>query len=240
MRVLCPATNSGWNWFAKAGLITPMPQKPLNVLVVEDEPLVRSLLTSLLESDGFQVVSAKNAAEARTAIKSFEPQVAILDIELGDGPSGIDLAQILRLELPKLGIVFLTHIPEPRVVGVENRNIPKNAAYLRKDRLADAGVLKQAIEAAAKDRVSKSFRDDKIGQHDLADVSRSQLDVLRMVAMGLSNHEIAAQRGTTVRAVEHLVKRAFSAAGVDPDAPGNARVVAARQFISVAGMPHGR
>jgi DNA-binding NarL/FixJ family response regulator len=106
--------------------------------------------------------------------------------------------------------------------------------------MADTGVLKAAIEAAAKDRVSKTFRDDKVGQHQLANVSRSQLDVLRMVAMGLSNHEIAAQRGTTVRAVEHLVKRAFSAAGVDVEAPGNARVTAARQFISVAGMPHGR
>lgn len=215
-----------------------MQPKALSVLVVEDEPLVRSLLTTLLESEGFQVKAAKNAAEARAAIKEFSPQVAILDIELGDGPSGIDLAHILRLEIPKVGLVFLTHIPEPRVVGVENRNIPKNAAYLRKDRMADAGILKQAVDAAAKDRVTKVYRDDKIGKHQLSDISRSQLDVLRMVAMGLSNHEIAARRGTTVRAVEHLVKRAFSAAGVDPDAPGNARVVAARQFISVAGMPH--
>ena len=217
-----------------------MQQKPVNVLVVEDEPLVRSLLTSILVSDGFQVRAAKNAAEARATLKDFQPQVAILDIELGDGPSGIDLSHILRLELPKVGLVFLTHIPEPRVVGVENRNIPKNAAYLRKDRMADTGVLKAAIEAASRDRVGKQFRDDKSIQHELTNVSRSQLDVLRMVAMGLSNHEIAAQRGTTVRAVEHLVKRAFSAAGVDPDSPGNARVVAARQFISVAGMPHGR
>jgi DNA-binding NarL/FixJ family response regulator len=103
--------------------------------------------------------------------------------------------------------------------------------------MADTGVLKAAIEAASRDRVSKQFRDDKTIQHQLTNVSRSQLDVLRMVAMGLSNHEIAAQRGTTVRAVEHLVKRAFTAAGVDADAPGNARVVAARQFITVAGMP---
>jgi DNA-binding NarL/FixJ family response regulator len=215
-------------------------KSPTNVLVVEDEPLVRALLTSLLESDGFQIKQASNSAEARTVTKEFTPQVAILDIELGDGPSGIDLAHILRLQFPQIGLVFLTHIPEPRVVGVENRNIPKNAAYLRKDRMADTGVLKAAIEAAAKDRVSKTYRDDKVGQHQLANVSRSQLDVLRMVAMGLSNHEIAAQRGTTVRAVEHLVKRAFSAAGVDVEAPGNARVTAARQFISVAGMPHGR
>jgi DNA-binding NarL/FixJ family response regulator len=215
-----------------------MAQTPVKVLVVEDEPLVKALLTSLLEADGFQVKSAANAAEARAVAKDFEPKVAILDIELGDGPSGIDLSQILRLQFPQIGLVFLTHIPEPRVVGVENRNIPKNAAYLRKDRMADTGVLKAAIEAASRDRVSKQFRDDKTIQHQLTNVSRSQLDVLRMVAMGLSNHEIAAQRGTTVRAVEHLVKRAFTAAGVDADAPGNARVVAARQFITVAGMPY--
>jgi DNA-binding NarL/FixJ family response regulator len=146
----------------------------------------------------------------------------------------------LRLQFPKIGLVFLTHIPEPRVVGVEYRNTPKNAAYLRKERMTDTAVLKQAIEAASRDRVSKQFRYDKSIRHELTNVSRSQLDVLRMVAMGLSNHEIAAQRGTTDRAVEHLVKRAFSAAGVDADAPGDARVVAARQFITVAGMPFGK
>ena len=199
--------------------------------------MVRSLLTSLLEAEGFQIKAASNAAEARSATKDFEPQVSILEIELGDGPSGIDLSHILRLQFPQIGLVFLAHIPEPRVVGGENRNIPKNAAYLRKDRMADTGVLKAAIEVTSKDRVGKQFRDDRTIQHQLTNVSRSQLDVLRMVAMGHSNHEIAAQRGTTVRAVEHLVKRAFSAAGVDADAPGNARVVAAKQFISVAGMP---
>ena len=231
-------TNQGWKAECISAFMFFMAQTPVKVLVVEDEPLVRALLTSLLEADGFQIKSASNAAEARAVAKEFAPSVAILDIELGDGPSGIDLSQILRLQFPQIGLVFLTHIPEPRVVGVENRNIPKNAAYLRKDRMADTGVLKAAIEAASRDRVSKQFRDDKTIQHQLTNVSRSQLDVLRMVAMGLSNHEIAAQRGTTVRAVEHLVKRAFTAAGVDADAPGNARVVAARQFITVAGMPY--
>ena len=108
-----------------------MAQTPVKVLVVEDEPLVRALLTSLLEADGFQIKSASNAAEARAVTKDFEPRVAILDIELGDGPSGIDLSHILRLQFPQIGLVFLTHIPEPRVVGVENGNVPKNAAYLR-------------------------------------------------------------------------------------------------------------
>jgi DNA-binding NarL/FixJ family response regulator len=215
-------------------------KNPTKVLVVEDEPLVRSLLASLLESEGFEIKQAANAPDARDATKNFEPQVALLDIELGDGPSGIDLAHILRTQFPTMGLVFLTHIPEPRVVGVENRQIPKNSAYLRKDRMADTGVLRKAIEAALKNKVSKEMRDDKNSPHRLTDVSRSQLEVLRMVAMGHSNHEIAAQRGTTVRAVEHLIKRAFAAAGVDSSAPGSPRVVAAREFIQVAGMPHGK
>jgi DNA-binding NarL/FixJ family response regulator len=181
----------------------------VKVLVVEDEPLVRALLTSLLEADGFQIKSAPNAAEARSVTKDFDPRTALPEIELSYGPSVIDLAHMLRLQFPKIGLVFLTHIPEPRVVGVEYRNIPKNAAYLKNDRMADTGVLKAAIEAASRDPVSKRFRDDKTIQYELTNVSRSQLDVLRMVAMGLSNHEIAAQTGTTVRAVEHLVKTSF-------------------------------
>jgi DNA-binding NarL/FixJ family response regulator len=211
-----------------------------NILIVEDEPLVRSLLASVLETEGFQIKQAGGAAEARSVTKSFEPQVAILDIELGDGPSGIDLAHILRLEFPNIGIVFLTHIPEPRIAGVENRSLPKDVAYLRKDRLGDAAVLKRAITEAAQGRVSKSLREDKIGEHDLVNASRSQLEVLRMVSMGLSNQEIAERRGTTVRAVEHLVKRAFATVGVEPSRTSNARVAAARSFISVAGVPHER
>lgn len=210
------------------------------VLVVEDEALVRSLLASLLDSAGLETKAVGSAAEARKVSTDFKPDVAVLDIELGDGPSGIDLAQVLRAQFPELGLVFLTHIPEPRVVGVENRNIPKNAAYLRKDRLANSNILTKAIQAAFKNRVTKDLRDDKNSSHKLTNVSRSQLDVLRMVAMGHSNQEIAAQRGTTIRAVENLVKRAFQAAGVDGSAAGNLRVVAAREFIRVAGMPHGK
>lgn len=215
-----------------------MAQNPLKLLVVEDEPLVRALLSSLLKAEGFEVRTAASAAAARSTAMQFQPDVAVLDIELGDGPSGIDLARVLRIKLPNIGLVFLTHIPEPRVVGIESRDIPKDAAYLRKDQLVELGVVGAAIAAAAKKRIGKNFRDDKSTEHKLANVSRSQLDVLRMVALGLTNQEIANKRGTTIRAVEHLVKRAFTAAGVPPDAPGNSRVVAARKFITVAGMPH--
>jgi DNA-binding NarL/FixJ family response regulator len=61
-----------------------------------------------------------------------------------------------------------------------------------------------------------------------------------MIALGYSNHQIAAERGTTVRAVENLVKRALEAAAIDPDGPINPRVTAAREFIKLTGVPYGK
>ena len=206
------------------------------VLVVEDEPLLRALILTALEADGFIVRGAANASEARTVADDFDPDVALLDIELGDGPSGIDLSMMLRKSNPEIALVFLTHIPEPRVVGVDNRAIPRNAAYLVKDRIAEPGVVKSAIDAALRDRVGREFRDDK-KSHPLSEVSRSQLEVLKQVALGRSNSEIAQARGTTIRAVENLVKRALESAGIN-SGEGNSRVLAAREFIKVAGLPH--
>lgn len=209
------------------------------VLVVEDEPLLRSLIAANLEADGFEVVAVGSAAEARKVVDNFDPDVALLDIELGSGPTGVDLALILRSHLPAIGLVFLTHIPEPRVVGIDNKKIPKNAAYLNKERIADHEVVRAAIEAALRDKVRANFRDDK-KEHALVDVSRSQLAVLQMVALGMSNSQIAEERGTSVRAVENLVKRAFIAAGIDLESGGNPRVAAVREYIKVAGLPFGK
>lgn len=209
------------------------------VLVVEDDALLRSLIASNLIADGFTVEATDSAAGARKIADDFDPDVALLDIELGNGPTGIDLALVLRKHMPEIALVFLTHIPEPRVVGVDNRKIPKNAAYLAKDRITDPKMLSQAIDAALRGRAGRDFRDDK-RDYPLAELSRSQLAVLQMVALGMSNAEIAAERDTTVRAVENLVKRAFQAAGIDTEAGGNPRVNAAREYIRIAGLPHGK
>lgn len=216
-----------------------MSQFNRKVLVVEDDALLRSLIASNLMADGFIVEATDTAAGARKIADDFDPDVALLDIELGNGPTGIDLALVLRKNMPEIALVFLTHIPEPRVVGVDNRKIPKNAAYLAKDRITDPKMLSQAIDAALRGRAGRDFRDDK-RDYPLAELSRAQLAVLQMVALGMSNSEIAKERETTVRAVENLVKRAFQAAGIDTESGGNPRVNAAREYIRIAGLPHGK
>lgn len=209
------------------------------ILIVEDDALIRSLVSALLESKGFEVRTANSAAHARSIADEFDPDLALLDIELGEGPSGIDLSVALRHSHPALALVFLTHIPEPRVVGVDNRSIPKNAGYLYKGRISDPGVLEEAIEAALRDKVNGSQRHDKTSTHIFSEVSRSQLEVIKMIALGYTNAQIAAERGTTVRAVENLLNRAFEASGIEVAEGEHMRVKVAREYIKAAGLPLG-
>jgi DNA-binding NarL/FixJ family response regulator len=97
--------------------------------------------------------------------------------------------------------------------------------------------LNQAIEAALRDKVGEEFRDDLKPSHSLVNVSRTQFEVLRMIAKGYSNQQIAQERGTTLRAVENLVNRAVAAAGIDVESKTSARVIAVREFVKAAGLP---
>jgi DNA-binding response OmpR family regulator len=81
------------------------------VLVVEDEAFIRLLVAETLTSQGFDVRVASSAVEARGVVAEFDPTVAVLDIELGQGPTGLDLANALRLTAPEIAFVFLlTHL----------------------------------------------------------------------------------------------------------------------------------
>lgn len=206
-----------------------------SVLVVEDEPLIRNLVATQLRADGFEVHTAADAASARKLADAIDPDVALLDIELGNGPTGFDLAAILRTQDPGIAIVFLTHLPEPKLIGLDNKIVPKNAAYLVKDMITDAGILTEAIEAALRERVGSHLRDDKRSNTKFSAISRSQIHVLQLMAAGYSNQQIAETRSTTIRAVENLIKRALEAAGIDDDEGMHTRVSASREYLRAIG-----
>jgi DNA-binding response OmpR family regulator len=75
------------------------------LLVVEDEPLMASLLASALTSAGFSVETASDVLEAREAVRNFDPDAVLLDISLGDGPSGLDLAHVLNRQRPDIALI---------------------------------------------------------------------------------------------------------------------------------------
>ena len=197
---------------------------------------MRTLITEVLEKEGFELAIATSAAEAVKLAASFDPDAAILDVELGTGPNGFDVARILREQSPEIGLVFLTNIPEPKTIGVDNKLVPKDAAYLVKDSVGDIALLVRAIAASLRGRINPELRQDR-AEHKLSNLSRSQLELLHMAALGLSNAEIAQRRGTTIRAVENLFKRAIEAANIEVGPGEHGRVLAVRRYIETVALP---
>ncbi len=206
----------------------------LRVLIVDDEPLVRSLLAEVVKSLGYHAKSADSASDARKICQSFDADVAIIDVDLGPGPNGFDLATSLRAVNSAIAIIFLTNLVEPKLAGRSGKELPSGFAYLVKSRMGETAVLNEVIRQVSRGKGS-DYRDDMNSKNPLSELSRSQLDVVRLLAQGKSNEEIAEIRGTTVRAVRMILVRAFQALGIDEDAGPEKRVQAAIKYLKTTG-----
>lgn len=207
------------------------------IVVVEDDAMTRGLLADLLESAGFDVATTGTAADARRVVAMVDPDGVVLDVDLGPGPTGFDLADALLHAYPHLGVLFLTHLPDSRFAGRSASTIPAGAAYIRKDQLSRPGVLREALDAALRGTAEAEHRHDLQKDRPFAHLSRTQISVLRMVALGMSNQQIAETRGTTVRAVYALIDRTMDALGIEVVGEGHSRVEAARAYMLAAGIP---
>lgn len=205
------------------------------ILVVEDDALLRELIATALRSRGFEVASAATAAEARKAFPAEDPDGAVLDVNLGPGPTGFDLAVSLRGLRPGLPIVFLTNLPDARFASGSEADVPTGVAYLRKTAISDIDSLVGALDEVLRGKVTGANRHDRDRDRPLAHLTRNQVAVLTLLAEGRTNAQIAQERGISVKAVEEVLGRIFDALGLASATDGNLRVAAARRYLSATG-----
>lgn len=160
----------------------------------------------------------------------------LLDISLGDGPSGLDLGLALAKQRPDIAIIFLTKHSDPRTAGLRLEDLPPGCGFLRKESVRDTAVLLESIDAVLTDRPT-AVRHDMDPMRPLAGLTAKQLDVLRLMATGYTNEAIGQMKGASVSTVEHWTTDIFKALGIDTKGMINARVEAVRQFIVAAGVP---
>lgn len=197
--------------------------------------MVAALLTEALEGAGFQVRLAGSAIEGTRVARSLDPDIAVLDINLGTGASGVELAYILYRQYPGIALVLLTKHPDLRTAGFTSEDVPPGCGFIRKDMISDSSHIVRAIEEVVANQAK--VRQDRDPSRPLGNLTSTQVEVLRMVAQGLTNSEIARIRNTSVRAVEQVLNVVFAALEIEVDGPLNPRVEAVRRFISAAGIP---
>jgi two-component system response regulator NreC len=177
---------------------------PIRVVIADDHAVVRRGLRQVLAAEGgFEIVAEAGDIEgARRYVRGHHPDVLVLDLNLRGGLSLGDIPAI-RAECPDTQIVVLTMQNEP--------------AYAR--RALGAGalgyVLKEAaeaelVEAIRRAAIGDTYLNPRLGARVAAEpppgppdgLSERELEVLRMVALGHTNTEVAEQLFLSVRTVE--------------------------------------
>ena len=208
-----------------------------SALVVEDDGFTRTLIREVLEGSGFRVFEADSASSALRQVDRVDPDGLVVDVDLGLGPTGLDLIEALGDRRAQFGILVLSNYPAQTARVAELR---PGVGHLLKQHISEPGALVTALDAVLGDDVELMPLSDETLPPALAALTRSQLDVLRLITLGLSNEAIAAQRNVSLRSVESLVSRMFNALGIASDPMVNARVSAAMLYARWIGIPRVR
>jgi len=212
------------------------PQWPRRVLLVDDDPLMTRLLWEVLEQRGFEVAAAHSVANARDALLAFDPDIALIDLEMGGGPSGVDMAHLIHERHPGVVIIILTRYPDLATAGFPDATLPPGAGFIRKDLVEDPDQIVAAIDAVVAERTDE-VRHDRDGVHAFGVLTPAQLEVLTLMAQGFDNDAIATRRGCSVSSVGNLIAEIYKRLGIDPRGELNPRVEAVRQFAQASGLP---
>ena len=200
------------------------------VVVIEDEPFTRTLVERVLTADNWLVEAVGSVSEAMVLLQDVEPNAVVCDLDLGPGPSGVDLLAWIARDQPWVGMVVLTAHGAPELAVPGASLLPADVVYLVKSAIERPDQITEAIRQAIEGRFMS--HPDAIESGEAISLSSEQAEVLRMVAMAYSNQAIAEVRGTSVRAAEAMVQRVFQALGLTSDPDTNIRVQAARMWHS--------
>jgi DNA-binding NarL/FixJ family response regulator len=205
----------------------------LRVGVLEDEPLFASLLSSAIHSERRKVeFVASKPSEFLSLFKIKTIDCAVLDLNLGEGPSGVDVAKKIRQAQPSIGIVFLTSFEDPRLFSNSIPELPVGAKYLVKHETEDLREIEKYIDQAVDAPHAPLSGIDST----LSALSGSQIEVLKLVAKGLTNSEIASAMFISEKTVESNISKMAKVLGLKRDLGGNSRVALAKLFYRAAGL----
>jgi two-component system, NarL family, response regulator NreC len=181
----------------------------IRVLVVDDHAVVRAGLRLLLDSqeDIETVAEAGDAREALFEARATKPDVVLMDVMLGTGKSGIDAMPEMLHEAPESKVLILSMQDDPRYV--REAFAAGASGYVLKE-AADTELVTAVREVAAGGRYVHPALGARIATAD-AEAERSaaedplserEREVLRLLALGHTNQEIAKMLFVSVRTAE--------------------------------------
>ena len=186
------------------------------VLLVDDHPVVRSGLRAVLEADDLSVVGeASTGEEAIVLAGLLHPDVVLCDLRLGAGIDGIETTAALRALTPAPAVLILTTFDrDAEILGAIEAGA---AGYVLKD-VSPEAIVDGIRRAATGDMVltpELATRVLKGMRSPLPRLTARELEVLRLIATGAGNKEIARALFVTEATVKSHVSHIFTKLDVD-------------------------
>ena len=212
----------------------------MRVVIAEDSVLLREGIAHLLDEAGYEVVGqAGNADELILKVRSYHPDVAVIDIRMPPTQTdeGLRAAKQIRQELPQTGVLVLSAYLESEYALELLSESAEGVGYLLKDRVSDVEQFLSAVRrvgegGSALDPEIVSRLVGRRRQHDpIADLTPREREVLSLMAEGLSNAAIAARLVVTERAVEKHVTSIFAKLRLPASPEQHRRVLAVLAFL---------
>ena len=212
----------------------------MRVAIAEDSVLLREGLVRLLDDEGFDVVAqCENGEDLLLKVRSYAPDVAIVDIRLPPthNDEGLRAALEIRSKHPSVGVLVLSQYVE---VGLALKLLADSAegvGYLLKDRISDVNDFVTALRRVAEGGsaldpiIVSTLLSRQRADDPLAQLTPRERQVLELMASGSSNQGIADALVITVRAVEKYVSSIFGKLGLPSTGGESRRVLAVLAFL---------
>ncbi|MGZ4354068.1 MAG: response regulator transcription factor [Gaiellaceae bacterium] len=212
----------------------------MRVVVADDAVLLREGVARLLADAGMEVVgTAGDADELMLKVRSYKPDVAIVDIRMPPTHTdeGLRAAREIREKHPEVGVLVLSQYVEPGYALDLLADSAEGVGYLLKDRVANVDEFTAAVRRVGEggsaldptvvsQRVGRRRRDDPLDE-----LTPREREVLELMAEGLSNAAIAARIFVTERAVEKHVTSIFQKLRLPTAPETHRRVLAVLAFL---------
>jgi DNA-binding NarL/FixJ family response regulator len=212
----------------------------VRVAVAEDSLLLREGLIGILRAADLDVTASfDNADDLLTHVRSFPPDVVILDIRLPPSHSdeGMRAALHIREHHPEVGVLVLSQYLELGLAMQLFSDSADGVGYLLKDRVSDvsdfvASVRRVADGGTAVDsKIVSTLLKRQRSDDPLAQLTPREREALALMATGASNAGIADELAITVRAAEKYVSGIFTKLGIPSARSESRRVLAVLLYL---------
>lgn len=210
------------------------------MIVADDSVLFREGLARILAEVGFEVVGQASDATRLVKLARLEaPDAVVTDLRMPPGFSdeGIEAATEIRSTNPQAGLMLLSHYVEVHHALRLMNDFVGGVGYLLKDRVSDLGAFAVDVRRVAGGEVviDPELVTRLVGRRRerdrLAMLSDRELEVLALMAQGLTNAALAEELFVSLKSVEGYVRSIFMKLDLPPGEREHRRVLAVLRFL---------